>query len=78
MVESKALFKTIISYQWFQESSIILFLNKTDILKEKISTSHLEDYFPEYTGWRDKKSQQLWTYDSAVFEKQLYTIKNIL
>ncbi|KAA0716508.1 Guanine nucleotide-binding protein G(q) subunit alpha [Triplophysa tibetana] len=50
MEESKALFKTIISYQWFQESSIILFLNKTDILKEKISTSHLEDYFPEYTG----------------------------
>ncbi|XP_056601061.1 guanine nucleotide-binding protein subunit alpha-14-like isoform X2 [Triplophysa dalaica] len=50
MEESKALFKTIISYQWFQKSSIILFLNKTDILKEKISTSHLEDYFPEYTG----------------------------
>ncbi|TRY54328.1 hypothetical protein DNTS_021304 [Danionella cerebrum] len=50
MEESKALFKTIISYPYFQESSIILFLNKTDILKEKISTSHLVDYFPAYTG----------------------------
>uniref|UniRef100_A0A673MVK1 Guanine nucleotide-binding protein subunit alpha n=2 Tax=Sinocyclocheilus rhinocerous TaxID=307959 RepID=A0A673MVK1_9TELE len=50
MEESKALFKTIISYPWFQESSIILFLNKTDILKEKISKSHLVDYFPQYKG----------------------------
>ncbi|XP_052446109.1 guanine nucleotide-binding protein subunit alpha-14-like [Carassius gibelio] len=50
MEESKALFKTIISYPWFQESSIILFLNKTDILNEKISKSHLVDYFPQYRG----------------------------
>ncbi|XP_065140610.1 guanine nucleotide-binding protein subunit alpha-14-like [Paramisgurnus dabryanus] len=50
MEESKALFKTIISYPWFHQSSIILFLNKTDLLKEKIATSHLEDYFPEYQG----------------------------
>ncbi|XDV20002.1 hypothetical protein PO909_025387 [Leuciscus waleckii] len=50
MEESKALFKTIISYPWFQESSIILFLNKTDILKEKISKSDLKTYFPQYKG----------------------------
>ncbi|XP_063066377.1 guanine nucleotide-binding protein subunit alpha-11-like [Engraulis encrasicolus] len=50
MVESKALFKTIISSNWFLESSIILFLNKTDLLKEKIQRSHLADYFPAYTG----------------------------
>lgn len=50
MEESKALFKTIITYSWFQRSSIILFLNKTDILKEKIMHSHIADYFPEFTG----------------------------
>ncbi|XP_062854706.1 guanine nucleotide-binding protein subunit alpha-14 [Trichomycterus rosablanca] len=50
MDESKALFKTIITYPWFQQSSIILFLNKTDVLKEKITYSHLGNYFPEYTG----------------------------
>ncbi|XP_060894889.1 guanine nucleotide-binding protein subunit alpha-14-like [Labrus mixtus] len=50
MEESKALFKTIITYPWFQRSSVILFLNKTDILKEKIVHSHLSNYFPEYTG----------------------------
>lgn len=48
--ESLALFKTILSYQWFQESSTILFLNKTDLLLEKITKSHLATYFPEYTG----------------------------
>ncbi|KAL3316492.1 Guanine nucleotide-binding protein subunit alpha-14 [Cichlidogyrus casuarinus] len=50
MEESKALFLTIITYPWFQESSVILFLNKKDLLEEKILHSHLVDYFPEYNG----------------------------
>lgn len=50
MEESKALFKTIITYPWFQHSSVILFLNKKDLLEEKITYSHLVDYFPEYDG----------------------------
>ncbi|MBN3286733.1 GNAQ protein, partial [Polyodon spathula] len=50
MEESKALFRTIITYPWFQNSSVILFLNKKDLLEEKIMYSHLVDYFPEYDG----------------------------
>ena len=50
MEESKALFRTIITYPWFQHSSVILFLNKKDLLEEKIMNSHLVDYFPEYDG----------------------------
>ncbi|XP_071055567.1 guanine nucleotide-binding protein G(q) subunit alpha isoform X1 [Onthophagus taurus] len=50
MEESKALFKTIITYPWFTQSSVILFLNKKDLLEEKIMYSHLVDYFPEYDG----------------------------
>lgn len=50
MEESKALFKTIITYPWFQNSSVMLFLNKKDILAEKIMYSHLVDYFPDYDG----------------------------
>ncbi|KAM4808672.1 guanine nucleotide-binding protein subunit alpha-14 [Rhinophrynus dorsalis] len=50
MEESKALFKTIITYPWFQNSSVILFLNKKDLLEEKIMFSHLIDYFPEFAG----------------------------
>uniref|UniRef100_A0A1I8ERK2 Guanine nucleotide-binding protein subunit alpha n=1 Tax=Wuchereria bancrofti TaxID=6293 RepID=A0A1I8ERK2_WUCBA len=50
MEESKALFRTIITYPWFTNSSVILFLNKRDLLEEKILYSHLVDYFPEYDG----------------------------
>jgi len=50
MEESKALFRTIITYPWFQNSSVILFLNKKDLLEEKICCSHLVDYFPEFDG----------------------------
>lgn len=50
MEESKALFRTIITYPWFRNSSVILFLNKIDLLEEKIMHSHLVDYFPEYDG----------------------------
>jgi len=50
MDESKALFRTIITYPWFQNSSVILFLNKKDLLEEKIFHSHLVDYFPEFDG----------------------------
>ncbi|XP_019733576.1 guanine nucleotide-binding protein subunit alpha-14-like isoform X1 [Hippocampus comes] len=56
MEESKALFKTIITYSWFQSSSVILFLNKTDILQEKILHSHLADYFPQFSGPRHDAS----------------------
>ncbi|XP_074547106.1 guanine nucleotide-binding protein subunit alpha-14-like [Halichoeres trimaculatus] len=50
--ESLALFKTILSYPWFQDSSTILFLNKTDLLEEKVKESHLGNYFPAYKGPR--------------------------
>ena len=52
MEESKALFRTIITYPWFTNSSVILFLNKKDLLEEKIMHSHLVDYFPEFDGMK--------------------------
>lgn len=48
MEESLHLFKTIISYHWFRNSSIALFLNKKDLLEEKILSSPLEDYFEKF------------------------------
>ncbi|XP_030640591.1 guanine nucleotide-binding protein subunit alpha-11-like [Chanos chanos] len=52
MEESLSLFYTTIHSIWFQNSSIILFLNKMDILAEKIATSDLQTYFPGFTGRR--------------------------
>lgn len=48
--ESLALFQTILTYTWFQETSTILFLNKKDLLEEKIKGSHLATYFPDFQG----------------------------
>lgn len=50
MNESLALFRTIVTYPWFANSSIILFMNKKDLLEEKIMTSHIIDYFPDFEG----------------------------
>jgi len=50
MEESMALFRTIIALPIFNEVSVILFLNKKDLLEEKIRTSHLADYYPQYQG----------------------------
>ncbi|KAK4694758.1 hypothetical protein P7C71_g2875, partial [Lecanoromycetidae sp. Uapishka_2] len=50
MQEALLLFESIMSLTWFKSSSIILFLNKTDLFKEKISEKPVQDYFPDYTG----------------------------
>ena len=50
MRESLALFEAIIGYPWFKKSSVILFLNKKDLLEDKIMHSDLADFFPDYTG----------------------------
>ncbi|KAF3854470.1 hypothetical protein F7725_022525 [Dissostichus mawsoni] len=50
MHESLKLFDSICNNKWFNETSIILFLNKKDLFERKISKSPLSICFPEYTG----------------------------
>ncbi|MEE6487440.1 hypothetical protein FKM82_014899 [Ascaphus truei] len=50
MQESLALFRSILVLPWFRETPIILFLNKTDLLAEKICISDLATYFPLFEG----------------------------
>jgi len=50
MQEALTLFDSICNSRWFFQTSIILFLNKIDLLNEKLPHSHLADYFPDYTG----------------------------
>lgn len=49
MEESKALFRTIITYPWFTNSSVILFLNKKDLLEEKIMVRTHPPPFPPHS-----------------------------
>ncbi|XP_042161955.1 guanine nucleotide-binding protein subunit alpha-13 isoform X4 [Oncorhynchus tshawytscha] len=48
--ESLNIFETIVNNRVFLSVSIILFLNKTDLLEEKVLNVSLSKYFPEYTG----------------------------
>lgn len=50
LVESTSLFDLLINYQLFENKEVLLFLNKKDLLREKIVNSHLADYFPDYIG----------------------------
>ncbi|KAJ7249600.1 heterotrimeric G-protein alpha subunit, GPA3-like protein [Mycena rebaudengoi] len=53
MRESLYLFESVINSRWFLRTSIILFLNRIDVFKQKLPKSPLERYFPEYTGGND-------------------------
>lgn len=50
LVESMNIFETIVNNKLFLNVSIILFLNKTDLLVEKIRTVDICKNFPEFRG----------------------------
>ncbi|ORY26346.1 G-protein alpha subunit [Naematelia encephala] len=53
MQESLVLFESVINSRWFLRTSVILFLNKIDVFKQKLPKVPLVHYFPEYTGGPD-------------------------
>ncbi|KAK4240371.1 carbohydrate phosphorylase-domain-containing protein [Achaetomium macrosporum] len=53
MMESLLLFDSVVNSRWFIRTSIILFLNKVDIFKQKLGRSPLGSYFPDYSGGSD-------------------------
>ena len=48
--ESCKVFETLINYRYLQEISFILFLNKYDLLKEKIKICNIMDYCFDFRG----------------------------
>ncbi|KFO78388.1 Guanine nucleotide-binding protein subunit alpha-13, partial [Cuculus canorus] len=50
LTESLNIFETIVNNRVFSNVSIILFLNKTDLLEEKVQKVSIKDYFPEFQG----------------------------
>ncbi|KAF9256026.1 heterotrimeric G-protein alpha subunit, GPA3-like protein [Marasmius fiardii PR-910] len=53
MKESLMLFESIINSRWFLRTSVILFMNKTDVFKRKLPKVPLENYYAEYKGGND-------------------------
>lgn len=52
MHEGLMLFDSICNSTWFTNTSMILFLNKIDIFREKILTSPVSKWFPDFQGKR--------------------------
>ena len=50
MKESMQLFDSICNNRWLTKKPLVLFMNKTDLLKKKIKHIPLTVCFPEYTG----------------------------
>lgn len=53
MTEALALFEQICNSRFFQQTSMILFLNKRDIFEQKIKETDLSTCFPDYKGGND-------------------------
>jgi len=69
MQESLKLFKEICNNKWFAETSMILFLNKCDLLQEKLLHVTVKQYIGEYIGDN--------SYEDVVrFFRKLYLSKN--
>lgn len=56
LLESFQLFDDIINSRWFFNSTVVLFLNKTDIFRKKLKVNPLSRYFEDYTGGDDYQS----------------------
>ncbi|TFK67712.1 heterotrimeric G-protein alpha subunit, GPA3-like protein [Pluteus cervinus] len=53
LLESLALFESVVNSRWFLRMQIVLFLNKIDVFRDKLPKLPLEKFFPEYTGGTD-------------------------
>jgi GTPase SAR1 family protein len=50
MEEAIGLFRGIVNLPAFKDSHIILFLNKSDLFKQKVGKYKIKDYFKDYEG----------------------------
>jgi len=63
MLETLILFDSVINSPWFKKSSIILFLNFTDLFREKIKRVPLKEFFPAYEGGDDYEKATNFLYE---------------
>jgi len=71
MEESLKLFQKLTGAQWFENTSFILFLNKSDLFAEKIKKKPLKEFFEDY----DSFVSELKDKDLSEFDKSCEYIK---
>eukprot|EP01135_Chromosphaera_perkinsii_P003515 Nk52_evm15s246 gene=Nk52_evmTU15s246 len=57
--ESLELFGSIWKNRWLETVSVVLFLNKIDLLEKKLRTSDMGKYFSDYTGGNDLEAAKM-------------------
>jgi guanine nucleotide-binding protein subunit alpha len=50
MHEAMMLFESLVNGEWFKRKPIILFLNKIDLFRAKLSISAISKHFQDYSG----------------------------
>lgn len=77
MVESMNVYADITGSRWFRKSDIILFLNKTDLLQQKLADgAQIRKYFPQYDGPNDMENVSSFIrgmYEERCGGRQVYT-----
>lgn len=76
--ESLSLFESIWQNRWLKTVSVILFLNKQDLLAEKIKLgrSRLEDYFPEFAHYKTPADALIEPTEDPEFVRAKYFIRD--
>jgi len=76
--ESLELFRSIWNNRWLKTISVILFLNKQDLLAEKIKAgkSKLEDYFPDFARYQTPVDAVSEPSDDPEFIRAKYFIRD--
>lgn len=69
VVESRSVFETIVNNRAFSNVSIILFMNKNDLLQEKVPKSDIRQYFTDFTGDHTLVSLYYWEKTCLTIEK---------
>lgn len=76
--ESLELFKSIWNNRWLRQISVILFLNKQDLLAEKVKAgkSKIEDYFQDFARYSTPGDAQLETGEDPEVVRAKYFIRD--
>lgn len=76
LLESFQLWESVINSKWFQRSSVVLFLNKKDIFREKLQSNPLARYFPEYKPPPEGSPEEVCYEAAADFLKNKFLAMN--
>ena len=60
LLEALTLFEEICNCKYFDNTPLIVFLNKSDLLKKKIQRVDIKEYFSDYDGGLDYENAVTW------------------